>query len=164
MDKKPRRGEGGVRAVGALGMVLPVKKSVAAKDDDALEATARVANGIGRVVADRSAIGAIRPLWDVNASASPGRDRGMSPTSVIPMQDFGWATLPQAKHDRPKDFRSKKKAKANKDKGKGNGKDKGKSSRLMEPRGRALSHPAGPLLLEYAREGCPVDIGRPWTR
>ena len=39
----------------------------------------------------------------------------------------------------------------------------GESGRLMEPRGRALAHPAGALLLEYATEGCPIDVGRPWT-
>ena len=34
---------------------------------------------------------------------------------------------------------------------------------LMCPRMRALEHPAAPLLLEYARNGCPVDVGRNWT-
>ena len=34
---------------------------------------------------------------------------------------------------------------------------------LMMPRQRALEHPAAPLLLEYARRGCPVDVGRDWT-
>lgn len=34
----------------------------------------------------------------------------------------------------------------------------------MESRGRALVHPAGPLLLEYTKDGFPVDIGRPWSR
>lgn len=27
-----------------------------------------------------------------------------------------------------------------------------------------MLHPAGPLLLHYAREGCPVDVGRPWSK
>ena len=33
----------------------------------------------------------------------------------------------------------------------------------MFPRGRALRHKAGPLLLQYATHGCPVDCGRDWT-
>ena len=35
---------------------------------------------------------------------------------------------------------------------------------LMQPRGRALLHPAGPMLLQYAQRGCPVDVGRPWSK
>ena len=34
---------------------------------------------------------------------------------------------------------------------------------LVTPRWRAMQHPAAPLLLEYARVGCPVDVGRDWT-
>ena len=34
----------------------------------------------------------------------------------------------------------------------------------MFPRGRAVAHPAGPILLEYARNGCPVDVGQNWSR
>lgn len=34
---------------------------------------------------------------------------------------------------------------------------------LVVPRWRARQHPAAPLLLEYARRGCPVDVGRDWT-
>ena len=33
----------------------------------------------------------------------------------------------------------------------------------MCPRGLALEHPAAPLLLAYAMDGCPVDTGHPWT-
>ena len=33
----------------------------------------------------------------------------------------------------------------------------------MCPRGLALEHPAAPLLLAYAMDGCPVDTGPPWT-
>ena len=40
----------------------------------------------------------------------------------------------------------------------------GELGRLMEPRGQTLVHPAGPMLLEYARDGCPVDVERPWTK
>ena len=36
--------------------------------------------------------------------------------------------------------------------------------RLMRPRGKALDHPAGPTLLEYATKGCPVDCGSDWSR
>ena len=34
---------------------------------------------------------------------------------------------------------------------------------LMCPKMRALEHPAAPLLLEYARNGCSVDVERNWT-
>lgn len=34
---------------------------------------------------------------------------------------------------------------------------------LMFPRHEVLDHPAGPDLLEYALEGCPVDCGDDWT-
>lgn len=34
---------------------------------------------------------------------------------------------------------------------------------LMFPRREALAHPAAPLLLSYANEGCPVDCGDDWT-
>ena len=33
----------------------------------------------------------------------------------------------------------------------------------MQPRGRALEHAAAPLLYQYAREGCPINVGRNWT-
>ena len=38
-----------------------------------------------------------------------------------------------------------------------------KSRGLVFPRGRAKTHPAGDLLREYARVGCPVAIGENWT-
>lgn len=41
--------------------------------------------------------------------------------------------------------------------------NKGKWIGLMRPRGRALEHPAAPLLLQYAQQGCPVDCGPNWT-
>ena len=34
---------------------------------------------------------------------------------------------------------------------------------LMAPRWRANAHPAAPMLREYARRGCPVDVGPDWT-
>jgi hypothetical protein len=34
---------------------------------------------------------------------------------------------------------------------------------LVFPRWRAMDHPAAPLLREYAKLGCPVDVGRDWT-
>ena len=34
----------------------------------------------------------------------------------------------------------------------------------MCPAGLALKHPAAPLLLDYATNGCPVQTGKPWTR
>ena len=89
MAKKPRCDDGPIREVGALGMVLPIKRSFVAKVDDELEATARVATVPSLGGADN-----MRPLWDAHASASTGRDRSVSPTSVIPLQDFDWATAP----------------------------------------------------------------------
>jgi hypothetical protein len=40
----------------------------------------------------------------------------------------------------------------------------GKSTPLMCPRTYALDHPAIPLLMTYAREGCPVDCGPDWSK
>ena len=34
---------------------------------------------------------------------------------------------------------------------------------LMFPRHEVLNHPAGPDLLQYALDGCPVDCGEDWT-
>ena len=34
----------------------------------------------------------------------------------------------------------------------------------MFPQGRAAAHPVGSILLEYAWNGCPVDVGRNWSR
>ena len=34
---------------------------------------------------------------------------------------------------------------------------------LVFPRGRARRHPAGNLLLQYAKVGCPVSVGKNWT-
>lgn len=33
----------------------------------------------------------------------------------------------------------------------------------MAPTGPALDHPAAPLLLQYAKTGCPADCGKDWT-
>ena len=33
----------------------------------------------------------------------------------------------------------------------------------MYPRNEVMHHPAGPDLLQYALEGCPVDCGNDWT-
>jgi len=33
----------------------------------------------------------------------------------------------------------------------------------MYPRNEILDHPAGPILLQYALDGCPVDCGDDWT-
>lgn len=40
----------------------------------------------------------------------------------------------------------------------------GKSIGLMHSQARALHHPAAPLLLSYATNGCPVDCGPDWPR
>jgi hypothetical protein len=34
---------------------------------------------------------------------------------------------------------------------------------LIYPRNESLIHPAGPDLLQYALDGCPVDCGDDWT-
>jgi hypothetical protein len=34
----------------------------------------------------------------------------------------------------------------------------------MLPRHEVLTHPAGPDLLQYATDGCPVDCGKSWSR
>ena len=34
---------------------------------------------------------------------------------------------------------------------------------LVVPRWRAREHPAAAMLLRYAQQGCPVDVGRDWT-
>ena len=89
---------------------------------------------------------------DVKRVAKAKVAEATSPTSVIPLKDFCWASTPLAKEvsvNAPiATTRTSDKAK----------KKKGELCRLMQPRGRALVHPAGPLLLEYARDGCPVDV------
>ena len=99
-------------------------------------------------------LGKIRPLWEATKSATAQREWTSSPTSVIPLKDFSWAVAPSPKPATcdSVDVRGDKK------------RVEGESGVLMEPRGRALVHPAGPLLLEYAREGCPVNVGRPWSK
>lgn len=39
-----------------------------------------------------------------------------------------------------------------------------KKGKQMYPRGRAMNHPAGPLLKEWATYGCPTRTGTNWTR
>jgi len=34
----------------------------------------------------------------------------------------------------------------------------------MFPQGRARVHPLGPMLLQYAQDGCPVEVGRVWSK
>ena len=34
---------------------------------------------------------------------------------------------------------------------------------LTYPRDSAAEHPAAPMLVEHAKEGCPVDTGKNWT-
>ena len=80
----------------------------------------------------------------------PKRDK--SPCSVIPMEDFGWVNrLPDTAAASSKSNVEKER-------------NEGESGKLMYPRGKALLHPAGPLLLQYAQDGCPVDVGRPWSK
>ena len=40
----------------------------------------------------------------------------------------------------------------------------GECQPLMYPRGLAIVHPAGPLLLRYKTRGFPVECGRPWSK
>jgi hypothetical protein len=35
---------------------------------------------------------------------------------------------------------------------------------LMAPAGEALKHPAADMLLDFARAGCPVNTGPPWSK
>ena len=34
----------------------------------------------------------------------------------------------------------------------------------MYPRGEAIEHPTEPMLLQYTREGCPVNMEKNWTK
>ena len=38
-----------------------------------------------------------------------------------------------------------------------------KTKSLMQPRNKALRHPAADALLQYASDGCPLDCGQDWT-
>ena len=40
----------------------------------------------------------------------------------------------------------------------------GEFNDLMFPWGKARTHPAGLMLLQYARNGCLVNVGRVWTK
>ena len=115
------------------------------------------------------------PIWEDPPIIMEDHKRAKSPSSVIPLRDFSWASAPApqrngsryavavqelTKDEKVKNTKTRFPVKVSKAKVK----SRGESGRLMEPRGRALAHPAGPLLLEYAREGCPVDVGRPWTK
>lgn len=73
--------------------------------------------------------------------------RPSSPHSVIPLQGFDWASAAASTKDIETDDAA----------------IGGEFNGLMIPRGKARTHPAGPMLLQYARDGCPVDVGRVWT-
>ena len=113
------------------------------------------------IVRDDGTLGMLQPLGKIDKSTGATRTRSVSPTSVIPLRDFSWASVrvsvPPPSSPGPW-YAVAVNEMAKKERG-----ELG-SGRLMEPRGRALAHPAGPLLLEYARQGCPVDVGRPWSK
>ena len=108
-------------------------------------------------VRDEGTLGLIHPLGEIDKSTGATRTRSVSPTSVIPLRDFSWASVPPPSSPGPR-YAVAVNELAKKERG-----ELG-SGHLMEPRGRALAHPTGPLLLEYARQGCPVDVGRPWSK
>jgi len=80
--------------------------------------------------------GSMRSIWDTKPSGVAQEVTSLSPASVIPMSSFDWDSPCKATSDLP-------------------GKDIG----LMCPRGLDKAHPAGPMMLQYARDGCPVDVG-----
>ena len=67
-----------------------------------------------------------------------------SPASVIPLTSFDWALSAAGTTQQHKD----------------NTTTQGKETDLMWPRDRARVHPAGLMLFQYARDGCPVDVKR----
>lgn len=103
-------------------------------------------------------LGKIRPILEAHKSSTKPKLRTVSPTSVVPLQDFSWAAAPLPELVERNGHMSAANV------GKIKKRCTCESGRLMELRWRALSHPSGPLLLEYARDGCSVDIGRPWTK
>ena len=109
------------------------------------------------IVRDEGTLGLVQPLGEIDKSTGATHTRSVSPTSVIPLRDFSWASVPPPSRPGPR-YAVAVNELAKKERG-----ELG-SGRLMEPRGRAFAHPAGPLLLEYARQGCPVDVGRPWSK
>jgi len=74
------------------------------------------------------------------------------PTSVMPMTNFAWVENPSAGLTLDKASRLERDLTHD-----------GKCITHIEPRGKTLMHPDGPLLVRYAQNGCPVDVGRPWT-
>ena len=109
------------------------------------------------IVREEGTLGLLQPIGEIVKSTGAKQTRLGSPTSVIPLRDFSWASAPPTSSPGPR-YAVAVKELATKERGESG------SGRLMEPRGRALAHPAGPLLMEYAREGCPVDVGRPWSK
>ena len=120
-------------------------------------------------------LGLMNPSWEIPKPEGAAPTKPPSPTSVIPLRDFSWASAPAPQSTGSRyavAVQELTECEENEHKGtrfpvresKAKTKVRGELGRLMEPRGRALAHPAGPLLLEYAREGCPVDVGRPWTK
>lgn len=117
---------------------------------------------------------ALKGTWDGTVPASVDRnnqnDRGgaehkyhqrkKSTTSVLyPLQGFGWVNKYSIRwaQDEARDSKVATSTVAKKDKVEG-------EYRPICPQGKALEHPAAPFLRLYAQKGCPVNVGRSWTR
>ena len=90
-------------------------------------------------------LGDTRKIWDLKTTAvAPQR----SPCSVVPLKNFDWVAAEATTMAHTIDDAA----------------IGGEFRGLMVPRGRARQHPAGPMLLQYARDGCPVEVGRRWSK
>ena len=85
--------------------------------------------------------GRMRHIWDAKLYGVAQEAPPPSPTSVIPLSSFDWASPRLATGDL-----------------------QGNDIGLMCPRGLARAHPAETMLLQYARDGCPVKVGRQWSK
>jgi len=96
-------------------------------------------------------VGEIR-LIQAEKKLRVGAPVAQSLTLVLSLTEFGWDGDP-AGHTRKQPLEKKlKKARVD-----------DQCKRLMYPQGRAAAHLDGSMLLEYARNGYPVDVGRRWS-
>jgi len=85
--------------------------------------------------------GHIRFIWDANLLGVAQKAQPPSTTSILPLASFDWVS-PCVD----------------------NGDHQDKDMGLMFPRGLARVHPAGPMLLQYDQDDCPVDARRRWSK